>query len=63
MKLDAEEAELEVRVNSLRVELAAKQTEKALFTRTTQIHLDEVSRGRRRMQELRGADTSHRGRA
>jgi len=63
VKLDAEEAELEVRVNSLRVELAAKQTEKALFTRTTQIHLDEVSRGRRRMQELRGADTSHRGRA
>jgi circadian clock protein KaiC len=55
-KLDAEEAELEVRAKSLQVELLAKQAEKALLIRTTATRIGEASRGRTRMDELRGAD-------
>ena len=62
VKLDAEEAELEVRVKSLQVELVAKQTEKALLARTSEIHETELSRGRTRMRELRGADAATRAR-
>ncbi len=56
VKLDAEEAELEVRMKALQVELVAKQLEKALLARTTRGHESELSRGRQRMRELRGAD-------
>jgi circadian clock protein KaiC len=56
--LDAEEAELEVRVKSLQVELEAKQVEKALLIRTTELHEGDLSRGRARMEELRGADVA-----
>ncbi|QJR11165.1 Circadian clock protein kinase KaiC [Usitatibacter rugosus] len=56
VRLDAEEAELEVRVKSLMVELEAKQVEKALLARTTEIQKRELSKGRTRMGELRGAD-------
>jgi circadian clock protein KaiC len=56
VRLDAEEAELDVRVKSLQVELQAKQVEKALLARTTEIRKGELSRGRARMGELRGAD-------
>ena len=58
LRLDAEEAELEVRVKSLQTELVAKQVEKALLVRTTQSHEGELSRGRTQMQELRGADAT-----
>lgn len=58
VRLDAEEAELEVRVKSLQTELVAKQVEKALLLRTTEASEKELTRGRRRMQELRGADAS-----
>ena len=58
VKLDAEEAELEVRLKALQVELVAKQVEKALLARTTQSHKGELSRGRTRMRELRGADAA-----
>jgi circadian clock protein KaiC len=58
VRLDAEEAELEVRVKSLQTELVAKQVEKALLTRTTESHDRELSRGRARMGELRGADAT-----
>jgi circadian clock protein KaiC len=58
VRLDAEEAELEVRLKSLQVELAAKQVEKALLTRTTKSREGELSRGRTRMGELRGADVA-----
>ena len=60
--LDAEEAELEVRVKSLQVELEAKQVEKALLARTTESREGELSRGRTRMGELRGADAAIPGR-
>jgi circadian clock protein KaiC len=62
VRLDAEEAELEVRVKSLQVELEAKQVEKALLARTTESRKGELSRGRTRMRELRGADAAIPGR-
>jgi circadian clock protein KaiC len=62
VRLDAEEAELEVRVKSLLVELEAKQVEKALLARTTETRKGELSQGRTRMQELRGADAAIPGR-
>jgi circadian clock protein KaiC len=58
VRLNAEEAELEVRVKSLQVELQAKQVEKALLARSTKTHEGELSRGRTRMRELRGADAA-----
>jgi circadian clock protein KaiC len=58
VKLDAEEAELEVRVKSLQTELTAKQVEKALLVRATQSHEGELSRGRSQMKELRGDDAT-----
>jgi len=62
VRLDAEEAELEVRVKSLQTELVAKQVEKELLTRTTQSRERELSRGRTRVRELRGADAAIPGR-
>jgi circadian clock protein KaiC len=58
VSLDAEEAVLEVRVKSLQTELMAKQVEKTLLDRTTQSREGELSRGRTRMRELRGADVA-----
>jgi circadian clock protein KaiC len=58
VRLDAEEAELGVRVKSLQVELEAKQVEKALLVRTTENREGELSQGRTRIRELRGADTA-----
>ena len=62
VRLDAEEAELEVRVKSLQVELEAKQVEKALLARVTETRRGELSQGRTRMGELRGADAAIPGR-
>ena len=58
LRLDAEEAELEVRVKSLQTELVAKQVEKALLVRSTQSQEGELSRDRDQMKELRGADAT-----
>jgi len=52
VRLEAEEAELEVRLRSLQTELIAKQTEKQLLTRTV------ATRGDNHLRELRGADTA-----
>ena len=57
-RLDAEEAELHVRVKSLQVELEVKQVEKALLARTRESHKGELTRGRTRIGELRGADAA-----
>ena len=62
VRLDAEEAELEVRVKSLQTELLAKQVEKELLVRTTESLKGELSRGLTRMEELRGADAAKPGR-
>ncbi len=61
-RLDAEEVELDVRVKSLQTELVAKKVEKALLVRTTKSRKGDVSRGRIRMEELRGADAAVPGR-
>ncbi|WP_457326487.1 hypothetical protein, partial [Roseateles sp. P5_E11] len=58
VRLDAEEAELEVRVKSLQTELVAKQVEKALLASATESSERELSRGHTRMRELRGADAA-----
>lgn len=58
VRLDAEEAELGVRVKSLQVELEAKKVERALLVRTTASRERELSGGRSRMRELRGADAA-----
>jgi circadian clock protein KaiC len=62
VSLDAEEAVLEVRAKSLQTELLAKQVEKTLLARTTETRELELSRGRTRMRELRGADAAIVGR-
>ena len=62
VRLDAEEAELEVRLKSLQTELLAKQVEKELLVRTTESRKGELSRGRTQMEELRGADATKPGR-
>jgi circadian clock protein KaiC len=49
-------------VKSLQTELVAKQVEKALLTRTTESRKGELSRGRTRLGELRGADVAKPGR-
>lgn len=56
VRLDAEEAVLEVRAKSLKTELLAKKAEKALLIRTTVSRKREVAGGRVRMRELRGGD-------
>ena len=62
VKLDAEEAELEVRLKAVQVELLAKQVEKELLAHTTKSREGELSRGRTQMKELRGADAAKPGR-
>ncbi len=61
VSLDAEEAVLEVRAKSLQTELLAKKVEKTLLIRTTASRKGELSRGRLRVRELRGADAAKRG--
>jgi circadian clock protein KaiC len=56
LMLDAEEAELQVRLKSLQAELIAKQVEKALLVRTRASRKGESSRVKLRLRELRGAD-------
>jgi circadian clock protein KaiC len=58
VSLDAEEAVLQVRAKSLQTELVAKKVEKTLLTRTTASREQELSRGHKRMRELRGADAT-----
>ncbi|MEP6482827.1 MAG: circadian clock protein KaiC [Rudaea sp.] len=57
VRLDAEEAELQVRVKSLQTELVAKQVEKALLISTAKMQAGKRLRGRTRIKELRGSDS------
>lgn len=61
VQLDAEEAELQVRLKSLQTELVAKQVEKTLLSRTAKTRAQATSRGHLRMHELRGGDTARAG--
>lgn len=56
--LDAEEAVLEVRAKAAQTELLAKQVEKTLLERTTASRQGELSRGHKRIRELRGGDAA-----
>ena len=56
--LDAQQAELEVRLKAVQTELVAKQVEKTLLARTTASRKAEILRGRARMRELRGGDAA-----
>ncbi len=56
LKLDADEAELRVRLQSLQTELHAKQVEKKLLTQSADIAASENSTVIARMRELRRAD-------
>ncbi len=58
VKLDAEEAELEMRMKALQTELAAKQAEKVLLAHASKSHEGELSRGRAQMKEMRGDDAT-----
>jgi len=62
VRLDAEQAELEVRLKSVQTELIAKQLEKELLARTTASRKVGVSRRSAQTRELRGADTVKPGR-
>lgn len=57
VQLDAEETDLAARSQALQAELAAKQFEKALLTRTTEGRKQELSARRTQIKELRGADS------
>lgn len=58
VRLDAEEAAIEVRLKSLQIELVAKQVEKELMTRATAIQERDLIRGDDHMRELRGGDAT-----
>ena len=58
VSLNAEQAELEVRLKAVQTELLAKQIEKTLLARTTAARQAEVSRGSARMRELRSGDAA-----
>jgi circadian clock protein KaiC len=58
VSLDAEEAVLEVRAKSLQTELLAKQVEKTLLARTIESRAGELTRGAKRMRELRSGDAA-----
>jgi circadian clock protein KaiC len=54
--LDAQQAELAVRLKAVQTELIAKQLEKSLLARTTATRKAVILRGSVRMRELRGGD-------
>jgi circadian clock protein KaiC len=56
--LDAEQAELGVRLKAVQTELLAKQIEKTLLTRATASRKAEALRGTVRMRELRSGDAA-----
>lgn len=56
VKLDAEEAEIEVRLKSLQTELTAKQVEKELLLHTQATRDRALAQGQSHLQELRGSD-------
>jgi circadian clock protein KaiC len=58
--IDAQQAELEVRLKAVQTELIAKQVEKTLLARTTKSRKAVVLRGSLRMRELRGGDAQRR---
>jgi circadian clock protein KaiC len=62
LQLDAEHADLEVRLKAIYVELEAKKLEKALMEHASKSHEGDLTRARARMEQLRGADQTSVGR-
>lgn len=58
VRLDAEEAELEVRAKALHTELVAKQIEKALLLSNSKNRAGDLSRDLSTLGEMRGADAT-----
>jgi circadian clock protein KaiC len=58
LTLDAQQAELEVRLKAVQTELAAKQVERTLLARTTASRKADILSGRVQMGELRGGDAA-----
>jgi circadian clock protein KaiC len=58
--LDAQQAELQVRLTAVQTELVAKQVEKTLLASTTASRKAVTLRGSERMRELRGGDAPKR---
>jgi circadian clock protein KaiC len=58
LTLDAQQAELEVRLKAVQTELVAKQVERTLLARTTASRKKAILRGRVQMGELRGGDAA-----
>jgi circadian clock protein KaiC len=58
VKLDSEEAELQVRAKSLQTELMAKQVEKTLLCRAAENRKKRLARAHVRLRELRGDSRS-----
>jgi circadian clock protein KaiC len=58
--IDAQQAELEVRLKAVQTELIAKQVEKTLLAQTTKSRKAVQLRGSVRMRELRGGDAQRR---
>jgi circadian clock protein KaiC len=56
LRLNAEEAELRVRLQSVRTELLAKRATKRLLAHTVRTRRDETARGLQRIKKLRGGD-------
>ena len=58
VRLNAEKAELEVRLKAVQTKLLAKQLEQELLVRTTKSRKGDVSLERTQIKELRGADAA-----
>ena len=58
--IDAQQAELEVRLKAVQTELIAKQVERTLLARTTKSRKAVVLRGSLHMRALRGGDAQRR---
>jgi circadian clock protein KaiC len=58
LRLDAEEAELRVRLQSMRTELQAKKATRRLLAHTVRDRRDETARDLKRIQKLRGGDAN-----
>ena len=56
VRLNAQAAELEVRLKSLQAEIVAKQVEKSLLARSLSSRQGQISRDRKRIRDLRGGD-------
>jgi len=58
LRLEADEADLQVRMQALQAELNVKRIEKTLLARTAESNKQRISRAGARLRQLRGADSA-----